>query len=280
MRGSGHRVHATLTDLLAARRPDGVLVAAPTDRHAEVARAALAAGMPVLCEKPAGLTRREVGEAGGVAADRGVAFQVAYWRRFVPAMVALHERIAAGELGEVLRSRVRSGTGLHRPRSSGTPAAGPSSTWACTNSTSSAGSPGSRWRRCRRGVPRGEPQGRARRGQRPSPARPLRRRDRSGVARAAPPGRGHGDDRGVRFGADTNDGRCSIPPRRRAHAGRARPAGGRVRRARPGRAPPRCRNGGRRAALRVAARAAEASSKRGGRDRAVTRLDQSARPIR
>jgi myo-inositol 2-dehydrogenase/D-chiro-inositol 1-dehydrogenase len=31
-----------------------------------------------------------------------VAFQVAYWRRFVPAMVALRERVLAGELGQIL----------------------------------------------------------------------------------------------------------------------------------------------------------------------------------
>jgi myo-inositol 2-dehydrogenase / D-chiro-inositol 1-dehydrogenase len=102
LRDRGYRLHATLTDLLAARRPDGVLVAAPTDRHADVARAALAAGIPVLCEKPAGLTWQEVEGTGRVAADRGVAFQVAYWRRFVPSMVALRERILAGELGTIL----------------------------------------------------------------------------------------------------------------------------------------------------------------------------------
>jgi myo-inositol 2-dehydrogenase / D-chiro-inositol 1-dehydrogenase len=102
LRDRGYRLHVTVADLLAARRPDGILVAAPTDRHTQVARAALAAGIPVLCEKPAGLTWREVEETGGVAADRGVAFQVAYWRRFVPAMVALRERIVAGELGQIL----------------------------------------------------------------------------------------------------------------------------------------------------------------------------------
>ena len=102
LRGKGYRLHGTLVDLLAARRPDGVLVAAPTDRHTDVARAALAAGIPVLCEKPAGSTWREVEETGCVAADRGVAFQVAYWRRFVPAMVALRERILDGGLGQVL----------------------------------------------------------------------------------------------------------------------------------------------------------------------------------
>ena len=102
LRDGRYRVHATLADLLATRRPDGVVVAAPTGRHAQVARAALAAGVPVLCEKPAGLTWPEVEETGRVAAERGVAFQVAYWRRFVPAMVALRERIVAGELGEIL----------------------------------------------------------------------------------------------------------------------------------------------------------------------------------
>jgi myo-inositol 2-dehydrogenase / D-chiro-inositol 1-dehydrogenase len=102
LRDRGYRLHVTLTDLLAARRPDGILVAAPTDRHTHVARAALAAGIPVLCEKPAGLTWREIEESGRVAAERGVAFQVAYWRRFVPAMVALRERIVAGELGQIL----------------------------------------------------------------------------------------------------------------------------------------------------------------------------------
>ena len=85
LRDSGYRVHGTLADLLGTRRPDGVLVAAPTDRHTEVARAALAAGIPVLCEKPAGLDWREIEETGRVAAERGVALQVAYWRRFVPA---------------------------------------------------------------------------------------------------------------------------------------------------------------------------------------------------
>ena len=102
LRDGRYRLHARLADLLAARRPDGVLVAAPTDRHTEIARTALAAGIPVLCEKPAGLAWREIEETGRLAEQRGVAFQVAYWRRFVPSMVALRERIGAGELGQVL----------------------------------------------------------------------------------------------------------------------------------------------------------------------------------
>jgi len=102
LRDRGYRLHVGLADLLAARRPDGVLVAAPTGQHTEIARAALAAGIPVLCEKPAGLAWREIEETGRLADQRGLAFQVAYWRRFVPSMVALRERIRAGELGRVL----------------------------------------------------------------------------------------------------------------------------------------------------------------------------------
>ena len=101
LRGGGHRVHATLADLLAS----GGRTASswrPRRVTAGVARAALGAGIPVLCEKPAGLTWQEVEETGRVADDRGVAFQVAYWRRVVPAMLALRERIVAGELGQVL----------------------------------------------------------------------------------------------------------------------------------------------------------------------------------
>jgi myo-inositol 2-dehydrogenase / D-chiro-inositol 1-dehydrogenase len=100
--GAGLRAHATVHDLLASGKPDGVLVCAPTDQHATVVRHLLASGVPVLCEKPAGLTWQEVAETGRAAAAAGTALQVAYWRRFVPGLVALRERIAAGEFGRIL----------------------------------------------------------------------------------------------------------------------------------------------------------------------------------
>jgi myo-inositol 2-dehydrogenase/D-chiro-inositol 1-dehydrogenase len=99
---AGFRVHASLAELLVVGAPDAVLVAAPTNRHDAVVRGVVAAGLPVLCEKPGGLTSSEVADVGRAAADAGVAFQVAYWRRFVPAMVRLRERVVAGELGQVL----------------------------------------------------------------------------------------------------------------------------------------------------------------------------------
>jgi myo-inositol 2-dehydrogenase / D-chiro-inositol 1-dehydrogenase len=99
---AGLRVHVKVQDLLASRNPDGVLVCAPTDQHASVVRRLIASGVPVLCEKPAGLTSQELEETARLAAGGGTVLQVAYWRRFVPGLVALRERIAAGEFGRIL----------------------------------------------------------------------------------------------------------------------------------------------------------------------------------
>jgi len=97
----GHRVHESLEALLADAPPEGLLVAAPTKLHEEIVTAAVAAGVPVLCEKPAGLSAAQVARSGRLAAKARVPFQVAYWRRHVPELRALRERIAAGALGDV-----------------------------------------------------------------------------------------------------------------------------------------------------------------------------------
>jgi len=103
LRATGYHVHGDLDRVLdGPGRAEGILVAAPTDRHAGIVQAALAAGLPVLCEKPAGVSAAEVAQTAQAARDGGVLLQVAYWRRFVPELVALHERIVAGEFGELL----------------------------------------------------------------------------------------------------------------------------------------------------------------------------------
>jgi myo-inositol 2-dehydrogenase/D-chiro-inositol 1-dehydrogenase len=86
---------ATVDDLLAAGGFDAALIAAPTDLHLELIRRLAAAGVPILCEKPCGLTP----EDAGAAAAAGVLLQVGYWRRFVPELIALRERIRSGALG-------------------------------------------------------------------------------------------------------------------------------------------------------------------------------------
>jgi myo-inositol 2-dehydrogenase/D-chiro-inositol 1-dehydrogenase len=93
------RLHPDVDALLAAGGLDGVLIAAPSPLHVGVVERIAAAGLPILCEKPCGVSAAEARQAAALAEQAGVRLQVAYWRRFVPELRRLKERIAAGELG-------------------------------------------------------------------------------------------------------------------------------------------------------------------------------------
>ena len=97
----GIAVHADLAGMLGAGGLDGVLIASSSDMHLAGIGELAAAGIPILCEKPCGLTSRQGQEAAGLAAAAKVPLQVAYWRRFVPSLRKLKTRIVAGELGDL-----------------------------------------------------------------------------------------------------------------------------------------------------------------------------------
>ena len=97
----GYRTHSDVAELLEAGEFDGVLIAAPSDQHLGLVRTLAGAGMPMLCEKPVGVTTTHAVEAAAAVKEAGVPFQVGYWRRFVPALRDLRDRIARGELGEI-----------------------------------------------------------------------------------------------------------------------------------------------------------------------------------
>jgi myo-inositol 2-dehydrogenase/D-chiro-inositol 1-dehydrogenase len=80
---------------------DGILITAPSDQHGQIIAEVAARGLPILCEKPCGVTTAQTRVAVETAAAAGVAFQVAYWRRYVPMLRELRERIAGGDLGFV-----------------------------------------------------------------------------------------------------------------------------------------------------------------------------------
>ena len=97
----GVTLHASVASMLDAAAVDGVLVVAPTDQHGAIIAEVAERGLPVLCEKPCGLTAAAARASARTAAAAGVRLQVAYWRRFVPGLRRLRERIAAGEFGTV-----------------------------------------------------------------------------------------------------------------------------------------------------------------------------------
>lgn len=101
LRLSGVPIHESVDDLLAAGAPDGVLIAAPSDQHPALVSTFVAAGIPMLCEKPLGVRLADTVSAAGAAEEAGVLLQVGYWRRFVPQLRELRERIRAGEFGEI-----------------------------------------------------------------------------------------------------------------------------------------------------------------------------------
>jgi myo-inositol 2-dehydrogenase/D-chiro-inositol 1-dehydrogenase len=91
---------AGLDAAVAAGGVDAVLIAAPSTLHLGLVREAAAHGLPVLCEKPCGTASAEVQAAAAAADAAGCLLQVGYWRRFVPELRELRDRIASGGLGD------------------------------------------------------------------------------------------------------------------------------------------------------------------------------------
>lgn len=101
---TGARFVAESADaLISDSRIDAVLIASPDHTHAKVALACLAAGKPVLCEKPLAPTADEclrLVQEEARAARRLI--QVGFMRRFDPAYLAMKEALHAGEVGRPL----------------------------------------------------------------------------------------------------------------------------------------------------------------------------------
>ncbi|HYM66250.1 MAG TPA: Gfo/Idh/MocA family oxidoreductase, partial [Patescibacteria group bacterium] len=94
-------LYPDLDSMLDAGGLDGVLVCVPSDLHLATVRRLVSAGLPILCEKPCGVTAEEAREATRLAAATKLPLQIGFWRRFVPSLRRLRERIAGGELGEI-----------------------------------------------------------------------------------------------------------------------------------------------------------------------------------
>jgi myo-inositol 2-dehydrogenase/D-chiro-inositol 1-dehydrogenase/scyllo-inositol 2-dehydrogenase (NAD+) len=99
------QTYADPLQAVAADGVDAVVIASPTFTHAELALAALAAGKPVLCEKPLASTLAEADAIARAAAESHAAFVMGFMRRFDPTWAAVAERIAAGEIGRPLLVR-------------------------------------------------------------------------------------------------------------------------------------------------------------------------------
>ncbi len=103
----GTQAYADAEALLVAERPDVVSVAVPTAQHGAVTLAALGAGAHVLVEKPIADSVAMAVTMILTAEDRGRLLAVGHVERFNPAVVELHRRLLAGELGPVFLAHAR-----------------------------------------------------------------------------------------------------------------------------------------------------------------------------
>jgi myo-inositol 2-dehydrogenase/D-chiro-inositol 1-dehydrogenase len=108
--GGGAVVFPTPEALIADERVDAVLIASPDEMHAGMVRACLAAGKPVLCEKP--LATSVADATAIVEAEVAIGrrlISVGYMRRFDPAHLAVKAAADSGEIGAPVMFK-----GVHR----------------------------------------------------------------------------------------------------------------------------------------------------------------------
>jgi len=87
---------------------DAVVIAAATDAHADLIRAALAHGLPTFCEKPLAPTLQESLALAREIHAIDIPVQVGFQRRFDPAYVEARRLIESGALGDLYTISMRS----------------------------------------------------------------------------------------------------------------------------------------------------------------------------
>lgn len=89
-------------ELIEATRPDGVIIAVPTDQHAEIGQACAARGIHLLVEKPIAATLPDAMGLIDSAQRHGVKLAVGHHRRFNPLVRKAREVVRGGGLGRLV----------------------------------------------------------------------------------------------------------------------------------------------------------------------------------
>lgn len=113
-----NRCYANYTDMFEseAKRPDGiqaVSIATPNSTHYEICKAALNAGLHVVCEKPITFTTAEAEELKMIAAEKNRGLGVMYGYSGFPMIHQAREMISRGDLGEIRVVNMQFAHGFH-----------------------------------------------------------------------------------------------------------------------------------------------------------------------
>lgn len=102
-------------DLISADDIDALLIATPVSTHHPLGMAALRAGKHVFVEKPLAMSAREASELAAFASSSGLVLMPGHTFLYSPPVVAIHDLIVSGELGQLLFiSSSRVNLGLHQ----------------------------------------------------------------------------------------------------------------------------------------------------------------------
>ena len=104
----GAAVAESAHDLIGAADVDAVAICTSTDTHVELIEAAAAAAKPIFCEKPVTQELAAIDRAAAAVTAAGITFHVGFNRRFDPSHRAVHDAVAAGEVGDVHLVRITS----------------------------------------------------------------------------------------------------------------------------------------------------------------------------
>ncbi|MGQ9568055.1 MAG: Gfo/Idh/MocA family protein [Anaerolineae bacterium] len=95
------KVYETWEEAIADPHVDVVHITTPNHLHYPMAKAAIAAGKHVVCEKPLAMNSRESAELLRLAQEAGIVHAVNYNIRFYPLCQEARARVARGDLGKV-----------------------------------------------------------------------------------------------------------------------------------------------------------------------------------
>lgn len=99
---AGVPLYTSLEELLAKDRPDGVILATPNHLHVQQVLQCIAAGVPVLVEKPIATTVADGEQLQKVVNETGAKVLVGHHRAHSPIMAKAKEVVDSGKLGRLV----------------------------------------------------------------------------------------------------------------------------------------------------------------------------------
>ena len=100
--GIGAPWFASVADMLAVDRPDGLIVATPNQLHLDHGLQAVEAGLPALIEKPIADSVAAADQLVAAAEKAGVPLLIGHHRRHNPLIAQAKAKIDAGDLGRLV----------------------------------------------------------------------------------------------------------------------------------------------------------------------------------